>query len=167
MGVVEYGGIWNSVKSFFGFGESQKVENGNQFSHDSLVVVNGERLPVTWDDYKKGNGITTPFSDDHQGIDISLFENTPILADGDGVVIKSKWENKDDWNQGYGQYILVDYGNGIQKLYGHLNQRNYEAGGRVHPGDVLGLSGDTGRSSGPHLHYEKIKNGKYINPIMK
>lgn len=94
----------------------------------------------------------------HQGTDIAAPYGTPILAAADGKVIFSGWEG------GYGQLIVVDHGNGLKTKYGHCSQRLASAGEQVRQGDVIGKVGNSGRSTGPHLHYEVIREGQAKNP---
>ena len=94
----------------------------------------------------------------HDGIDIGA-QYEKIWAVADGKVIKAKW------NGGYGNYIEIDHGNGIISFYGHLNSYNVKAGDYVKQGEVIAVSGDTGWSTAPHLHFGVHKNGNSINPM--
>lgn len=85
----------------------------------------------------------------HRGVDVSVIKDEPVVAALPGEVIISKY-NKG----GYGHYVLVEHENGIQTLYGHLSERSVQVGDRVFPGDVVGLAGNTGKSSAAHLHFE-------------
>lgn len=85
----------------------------------------------------------------HRGVDVNVIMKEPIVAAYPGTVIMSKY-NKG----GYGHYVLVEHANGIQTLYGHLAKRTVKVGDYVYPGDIVGLAGNTGRSSGAHLHFE-------------
>ncbi len=67
-------------------------------------------------------------------------------------------------NYGYGNMVIIDHGNGWQSLYAHLSQWNVNCGQSILQGQVLGLAGSTGRSSGPHLHLETAYNGVRVNP---
>jgi len=82
------------------------------------------------------------------------------LRHRDGVVDRSEWNNG-----GYGNLIEIDHGAGIQTRYGHLSQRIAQAGQMVRRGDLIGLMGSTGRSTGSHLHYEVRVAGQAIDPI--
>ena len=95
----------------------------------------------------------------HQGIDIAGPKGTPVVAADAGFVA-----NVSVSQYGYGKMIIIDHGNGYQTLYGHLNGFNVEAGQSVARGDVIGYRGSTGRSTGPHLHFEVLKNGAHFNP---
>src|SRR5205085_1927842 len=84
----------------------------------------------------------------------------PGYATADGVVDRSEWNNG-----GYGNLIELDHGQGIQTRYGHLSQRLVQPGQRIHRGQLIGLMGSTGRSTGSHLHYEVRIDGRAVNPI--
>jgi murein DD-endopeptidase MepM/ murein hydrolase activator NlpD len=96
----------------------------------------------------------------HAGIDLAGPMGTPIYATADGIVGRSEWNNG-----GYGNLVEIDHGQGIQTRYGHLSQRIAQAGQRVHRGDLIGLMGSTGRSTGSHLHYEVRIDGRAVNPV--
>lgn len=95
----------------------------------------------------------------HNGIDFALPEGNPIYATGDGVVEKVKYSRS-----GYGNFVIIDHGFGYKTRYAHLQSIFVEPGTKVNRGDFLGKSGNSGRSSGPHLHYEVIYMGRYVNP---
>ncbi len=98
-------------------------------------------------------------SEYHKGLDISARTGTPVHAPGKGVVIFSGVEN------GYGEIIRVQHGGGIITCYAHLSRRTVNEGRQVSRGDVIGYVGSTGRSSGPHLHYEIRLNGVNVDPL--
>ncbi len=94
----------------------------------------------------------------HEGIDIAVKEGTPIVATATGEVSFSGWDKI------FGNLLIINHKNGLQTVYGH-NQKNIVGKGqKVYKGDVIALSGNTGRSSAPHLHYEIIKDGEPIDP---
>jgi len=94
----------------------------------------------------------------HSGVDISSAYGHPIVAPADGVVTFT-----DVWG-GYGKAIIIDHGNGISTRYGHLSGFAVTAGQAVRRGDVIGYVGASGRSTGPHLHYEVRINDTPVNP---
>lgn len=96
----------------------------------------------------------------HEGMDFTSKTGTPIYATGDGVVAKA-----DNTVSGYGNHIVIRHGFGYETLYAHLSKYKCKAGQRVKRGDIIGLVGSTGRSEGPHLHYEVHKNGRVVNPL--
>lgn len=95
----------------------------------------------------------------HSGIDFSAPNGATVYATGKGVVKSAKYE------PGYGNCVVMEHGFGYQTLYAHLSKINVKAGQHINRGDVVGLVGSTGKSTGPHLHYEVIKNGQKIDPI--
>ena len=96
----------------------------------------------------------------HYGMDFSARKGTPIYATGNGVVKRA-----DNRSSGYGKHIRIDHGFGYVSLYAHLSKYNVRRGQRVKRGDIIGYVGNTGRSVGPHLHYEIFKDKKKINPL--
>jgi murein DD-endopeptidase MepM/ murein hydrolase activator NlpD len=96
----------------------------------------------------------------HEGMDFTAKTGTPIYASGDGIV-----ERADNAASGFGNHIVIRHGFGYETLYAHLSKYKCRAGQRVKRGDIIGYVGSTGRSEGPHLHYEVHKNGKVVNPL--
>lgn len=94
----------------------------------------------------------------HKGMDFAAPIGTPIYVTGDGVVTRAGWAT------GYGKVVYVDHGNGIETRYAHMSGFATEAGTTVSKGDLIGYVGNTGRSSGPHLHYEVRIDGVAQNP---
>ena len=98
----------------------------------------------------------------HEGIDISVPEGTPIRAAADGTVILMQSEYE---SGGYGNYTCIDHGGGLSTCYAHQSSFATSVGARVSQGDVIGLSGNTGHSTGPHLHFEVRINGAPTDPL--
>lgn len=94
----------------------------------------------------------------HTGMDFSAKVGTEIYATGDGVVTYASWK------QGYGNCIIINHGYGYETLYGHMHKYKARVGQKVQRGQIIGEVGNTGKSTGPHLHYEVIVRGKYDNP---
>jgi murein DD-endopeptidase MepM/ murein hydrolase activator NlpD len=94
----------------------------------------------------------------HSGIDIDANYGQPIVATADGKVIKASWQSS------YGKTVVIKHKNGYESLFGHLSKITVKEGDEVKVGDVIGKAGSTGRSTGTHLHYEVIKDGKRLNP---
>ena len=94
----------------------------------------------------------------HQGIDIAADMGTPIVATADGVVTAA------GWNGGYGNMVDVDHGGGIVTRYGHASAVAVTVGQQVRRGEVIAYVGSTGRSTGPHVHYEVRVDGQPVNP---
>jgi murein DD-endopeptidase MepM/ murein hydrolase activator NlpD len=108
-----------------------------------------------------GGTITQRFAWYHKGIDIATAHGTTVLAADSGQVIMAGWPD----NTGYGNRVIIDHGNGFVTLYGHLSKIFVSSGQTVHRGDQIGQEGSTGRSTGPHLHFEIRKGGVYLNPL--
>ncbi|MBF12208.1 MAG: peptidase M23 [Flavobacteriaceae bacterium] len=96
----------------------------------------------------------------HYGMDFTTKRGTPIYASGNGIVKRA-----DNRSSGYGKHIRIDHGFGYVSLYAHLSKYNVRRGQKVRRGDIIGYVGNTGRSAGPHLHYEIIKDNQKINPL--
>lgn len=96
----------------------------------------------------------------HFGMDFTAKRGTPVYATGNGVVKRA-----DSRSSGFGKHIRIDHGFGYISLYAHLSKYNVRRGQKVKRGDIIGYVGNTGRSAGPHLHYEIIKNNKKIDPL--
>lgn len=95
----------------------------------------------------------------HQGIDIRARVGDPVYAVDAGVVMYANWN---DW--GYGNLVVIDHGNGWQSVYAHLDSWSVQCGESVTQGAQIGSAGSTGRSTGPHLHFELRFNGAFVNP---
>ena len=94
----------------------------------------------------------------HQGIDLPYPTGTPVPAAFDGKVRIS------DYIGGYGNLVVIRHANGLETFYGHLSKRNVQSGDWVHAGEIIGLGGSTGRSTGPHLHFETRYKGAAFDP---
>ena len=97
----------------------------------------------------------------HTGVDWATAYGTPIFASGDGVVEVAGWEG------GYGKYVKLKHNNGYETAYGHMSAfaKGLEVGKRVHQGQVIGFVGSTGESTGAHVHYEILVNGRFVDPM--
>lgn len=100
----------------------------------------------------------------HYGTDIGCATGTRIVAMADGVVTYVGWPGS-NYNWAYGKMIVINHYDGSQTRYGHLSAFNCHMGQKVKAGQVIGYTGNTGRSSGPHLHFEIRVNGKHVNPM--
>ena len=121
------------------------------------VVVSGKKM--TWP--TQGYRITQYFSWKHNGVDIANKIGTPIYAADDGVVIIAAG----GYNGGYGNTIVIDHGNGKRTRYGHASKLFVKVGDEVEKGENIAAMGSTGRSTGPHLHFEVLINGSRYNPL--
>lgn len=130
------------------------------------TTSNSAFLPTIWAHLGKINNEygyrRNPFNgrgyEFHAGMDIDGNKGDSVLAPANGIVTKAGWHG------GYGNLIEIDHGNGLTTRYGHLSQGNVTVGDTVQRGQLIGLIGSTGRSTGPHLHYELRMNDKPINP---
>lgn len=107
-------------------------------------------------------GRSDPFTGEigtHNAVDISSAVGQAVRAPADGIVVKAEWAN------GYGNVIYISHGYGYSTRYGHLSSYAVQPGARVKRGDVIGYVGSTGRSTGPHLHYEVRVNNNPVNPL--
>ncbi len=96
----------------------------------------------------------------HPGLDFTANTGTEIYATGDGAV-----ETANSDGSGYGNHVVINHGYGYKTLYGHMSKMAVYGGKKVKRGELIGYVGSTGRSTGPHVHYEVIKNGEKVNPI--
>lgn len=111
------------------------------------------RVSSTW-----GNRTLLGTTRHHSGVDLAAPSGTAIYSTGSGVVTKS------GWGSGYGQYVEIDHGNGYITRYAHASRLMVNAGDRVSAGEHIANVGCTGRCTGPHLHFEVVKNGQRKNP---
>ena len=94
----------------------------------------------------------------HSGVDLACSQGTPIHATADGIVSHS------GWTSGSGYVVVLEHGLGFSTIYAHNKTNAVKVGQQVRRGEVIGYVGSTGRTTGPHVHYEVLKNGKNINP---
>lgn len=145
--------------------ESEENEMENQL-RQIQATSNPAFLPTMWAHLGKINNEfgfrRNPFGgrtyEFHGGLDIDGEKGDNIMAPANGVVTKAGWQG------GYGNLIEIDHGNGLTTRYGHLSSIQIQVGDAVQRGQVVGTVGSTGRSTGPHLHYELRLNDKPINP---
>ena len=118
--------------------------------------INGARLSSS---FGKRKHPILGFTKMHTGTDFAAPKGTPIMASGDGIVIKSSWCG------GGGNCVKIKHNSTYQTVYAHMSKfgRGIKKGVRVKQGQIIGYVGSTGLSTGPHLHYEVIENGKKIN----
>jgi len=129
-------------------------------------VSNPSFLPTMWAHLGKINNEfgfrRNPFGgrnyEFHAGMDIDGERGDSVMAPANGTILKAGWQG------GYGNMIEIDHGNGLTTRYGHLSKVEVQVGDVITRGQLIGLVGSTGRSTGPHLHYELRLNDKSINP---
>jgi murein DD-endopeptidase MepM/ murein hydrolase activator NlpD len=107
----------------------------------------------------RGNPFGGGGSEFHPGQDIAAPRGTPVFAPADGMVVEAGWKN------GYGQTVVIDHGNGLTTRYGHLSKVEVAVGQELKRNEELGLVGSTGRSTGPHLHYEVRLGDLPVSPL--
>lgn len=133
------------------------AENSSCGANIEAPQATGEFLwPSQYQALSGGN-----FREGHPGFDLSTPEGTPVYAADTGLIIFAGWSGV-----GYGNTVMIDHGNGYRTLYAHLSQVSTYCGAKVQKGKIIGLSGNTGNSTGPHLHFEVRVPGGYIDPIM-
>ena len=98
--------------------------------------------------------------DKHNGVDFDLPEGSRVFATADGTVTEATRRNSST-----GLTVTIDHGNGYQTRYGHLSKTSVKRGQKVNRGDIIALSGNSGLSLAPHLHYEVIYNGQPVDPV--
>jgi murein DD-endopeptidase MepM/ murein hydrolase activator NlpD len=131
--------------------------------------VPGPKIPLAKAESREGfiipikhNGITRGLIRGiHKGIDYRAYMGTPVVSAAHGKVIEA---DSTGWNGGWGKYVLIDHGNGKTTRYAHLNKISVITGQEVKQGDIVGYSGSSGRSTGPHLHFEYRLNGRAVDP---
>lgn len=155
--IAEYYAIWDSrTVNPYKIDGAKFRDTINIFLYDSLAGF-GWSMPLT------GCNITSEFglrhSRWHYGTDLKLQTGDPVLAAFDGIVRIAQYDRG-----GYGNYVMLRHYNGLETLYGHLSETNVEVGQIVKAGQAIGLGGNTGRSTGPHLHFEVRYEGNAIDP---
>ncbi|CAN5671199.1 hypothetical protein BH20ACI4_BH20ACI4_28600 [soil metagenome] len=147
--------------------ESDAEENAIEQQLRAIEITsNPEFIPLMWSHLGKINNEfgfrRNPFGgrayEFHAGMDIDGERGDTVVAPANGVIVKAGWQG------GYGNMIEVDHGNGLTTRYGHLSKIEIQVGDTVNRGQIIGYVGSTGRSTGPHLHYELRLNDKAINP---
>jgi murein DD-endopeptidase MepM/ murein hydrolase activator NlpD len=127
------------------------------------VIAVPSAKPINAATFTSGYGVRSdPFRHSaamHAGIDLAAPQGTAVYATADGIVDKAEWSN------GYGNLVEVAHGKGVQTRFGHLSRILVHSGQLVHRGDLIALVGSTGRSTGPHLHYEVRIDGHAVNPV--
>ena len=129
----------------------------------NLYRIAVERAPFAmpvFDRYRFTSGFGSRWGRMHEGVDFAAPVGTPIYATADGVVTEA------GWSSGYGRMIEIRHEFGLSTLYGHLNAIRVDVGQRVSRGDRIGDMGNSGRSTGPHLHYEIRVGGDAVNPMV-
>ena len=138
------------------FSEIKEVfKNHAAGTKEFIFPLKGE---ITSEFGKRTDPVTSEESE-HFGIDIDSPMDTKVKAAAKGIVLRAESNNY------YGKYVMIDHGNGISSLYGHLNEISVSPGDVINKGDFIALSGNSGRSTGPHLHFEIRKDNTPVNPL--
>ncbi len=172
--VIEYEGSedMTTVASYYSIWDSKSIDPYDIDSRDLLDVVELElynkdaqrywsipcNVPTNGSAY-----VTSQFGGRwgrmHTGVDLDLETGDPVYAAFDGIVRVNSYNGS-----GYGNFIVIRHYNGLETLYGHLSAKHFESGTFVKAGDEIGLGGNTGRSTGSHLHFETRYEGNPLNP---
>ena len=150
-------------------GIDARIENGEIIPKEECRYTFAWPAPGV---YYISYGVGARWGRYHHGIDISGDKYDRVVASESGVVLRTNTSCPHDYGKsescgcggGYGNYIIIDHGNGFLTLYGHLTEVDVEPGDHVSEGDLIGLMGSTGFSTGDHLHFEIRYNGNYLNP---
>jgi murein DD-endopeptidase MepM/ murein hydrolase activator NlpD len=150
---------------------ADKIASQKQLINDSLGPIKSQLAylmakpsimpviaPITAGFGYRKNPFTSRGSEFHKGVDFAASYGKTIVATGDGIVIFS------GWNAGYGRMVIISHGYSISTLYGHNSKLLVNQGDKVKKGQAIAKAGNTGRSTGTHLHYEVKVNGKNVNP---
>lgn len=124
----------------------------------SFQSVNLASLPVERNWPVRGR-LTTYFSSYHPAIDIAISRGTPSRAFASGVVVEAGYSGS------FGKRVTISHNNGFQTLYAHLDTISVSVGQSVDSTTVIGTVGSTGRSTGPHVHFQVTQNGRFLNPL--
>ena len=142
------------------YGFSKYYDENGKSSKRTLMKtpINGARLSSR---YGNRRHPVLGYTKMHRGLDFAAPKGTPIFAAGDGIIEKA------GWNGSYGRYIRIRHNGAYKTAYAHLSgfNKNIKVGQRISQGKVIGYVGSSGRSTGPHLHYEVLLNNQQINPM--
>ena len=159
--------IWVTAYEYFSSWDSKKINiydfNPKDFKDTVYVKLYDTFFGTDWKLPLDQTQITSEFGFRryrwHHGTDLKLKIGDPIYSTFDGIVRIRSYDRS-----GYGYYVVVRHKNGLETLYGHMSKILVDVGQEVKAGDILGLGGSTGRSTGPHLHFEVRYQGLSINP---
>ncbi|MFO8235292.1 MAG: M23 family metallopeptidase [Bacteroidales bacterium] len=149
--------------------QSKSFDSVTKLARNKEKMINSMPAiqPISIDDFKRISDYfgrrRDPFNGEmrmHRGMDFIGPEGTEIYATGDGEVVKAEFNSF-----GYGNEVVIDHGFEYKTIYAHLRKIKVDVGDEVKRGEVIGTLGNTGRSTGPHLHYEVRQNGKPVDPI--
>lgn len=151
--------IYNQIKSF-DFLCTQLTTSSDRISHiPAIQPISSKYLKTMASGYGYRTDPIYGTTKFHEGMDFSADIGTPVYATGDGVVKEAKW------NSGYGNMVEINHGFNYVTRYAHLSKMTVRAGQSVKRGDLIGRVGNSGKSTGPHLHYEVRYHGVPQNPV--
>ncbi len=159
--------VWVKLTGYYAIWDAQTINpyknDIEQFTKPVPILLFDSTKNFKWSSPLVSNRVTSVFGHRwhrwHHGVDLDLEVGDSVLASFDGIVRVSKYER---W--GYGNFIVLRHYNGLETLYGHLSKSSVEIGDYVRAGDLIGYGGNTGRSTGPHLHYEVRYQGYAFDP---
>lgn len=159
--------VWVTLKEYYSTWSTTKVNpyeiDGEKFTDTLALSLTFDNPSLDWSLPIPKTEVTSPFGLRrwrwHYGDDLRLKIGDSVRTAFDGIVRVAQYDR-----YGYGHYILIRHYNGLETLYGHLSKRLLKPGDIVKAGDVIGLGGNTGRSSGPHLHFEVRYEGNAFDP---
>lgn len=159
--------VWLTLEDYYNIWDSERVNpykfNGLEFKDTVQLTLFYPEMGLRWSSPMKPSVVTSNFGLRryrwHYGVDLRLNTGDTITAAFDGVVRMANYDR-----YGYGHYVLIRHYNGVETLYGHLSKRLVQVGQEVKAGELIGLGGSTGRSTGPHLHFEVRYQGNAIDP---
>ena len=159
--------VWINHHEYFTNWTSHKINpyelDGAKYKDTLVVHINDTLSTVNWSVPVPETRITSPFGFRryrwHYGTDLKVYHGDTISAAFDGIVRIVDYER-----YGYGRYVVLRHLNGFETLYGHLSKAKVKVGEKVEAGQLIGLGGNTGRSTGTHLHFEVRYQGNAIDP---
>ncbi len=159
--------VWVTSQEYYAIWDSRKVNpyniDGSKFNDTISLPLYDTESGYHWAFPIKKAPVTSSFGMRsirwHYGTDLNLNTGDTVVAAFDGIVRITQFDR-----QGYGHYVVLRHYNGLETLYGHLSAYKVKVGDLVKAGDMIGLGGSTGRSTGPHLHYEVRYQGNAIDP---
>jgi len=159
--------IWVTAFEYYSSWDSKKINiydfNPKEFKDTVQIKLFDPFFGTDWKMPLDETRITSEFGFRryrwHHGTDLKLNVGDPVYSSFDGIVRIRSYDRT-----GYGYYVVVRHKNGLETLYGHLSKFRVEIGQEVKAGELIGLGGNTGRSTGPHLHFEIRYQGLSINP---
>lgn len=159
--------IWVTAYEYFSSWDSKRIDiydfNPKEFKDTIPVRLYDPYAGSLWSMPLKDSRMSSEFGSRryrwHHGVDLRLSVGDSVFSAFDGIVRMASYDR-----YGYGYFVLVRHRNGLETLYGHLSKLRVEVGQEVRAGEIIGLGGSTGRSTGPHLHFEVRYKGLSINP---